>query len=293
MTGFAMGRTVRDVRGRNALAVLLAAVVLVVSLSSRALWLDPWEATPAMAALGLALVAAGQVAVATLLVGGIGWIRQSEWLLWDPVHTVFRVLVIAASATVLLSASVRMAGAWREYRHAYSDLVLFRPFVGVSADGTAISVRGEIVTGMATRFAAVAKARPDLRNVRLMSTGGVLNEGMGIAAEIVSRGLSTEVVALCASACTMAFVGGRERVVREGDVVVFHGTYLDVFGFSVDTAAPDKKVLFAGAGVSPWFIEQAVRDGHGNEWMPTAREMLEGGYATFVAPPWQGAAPLQ
>ena len=78
-------------------------------------------------------------------------------------------------------------------------------------NGTMLDFSGGISFGTAKEFETMLKAMDNVRTVRLNSNGGRIAEAQKISDLIKARGLSTYVTHQCASACTIMFLGGKQR----------------------------------------------------------------------------------
>lgn len=108
------------------------------------------------------------------------------------------------------------------------------PRVLLSEDGETLYIVGTFDEGAYLKVAQVAEPATRLRRVYLASYGGVTIEGRMIGLYIRRRGLDTYVEQVCASACTMAFIAGRERVLGPAARIGFHqGFSLDADGMIV------------------------------------------------------------
>jgi hypothetical protein len=89
-----------------------------------------------------------------------------------------------------------------------------------------ISVAGQLVAGDEERFASVSKAIENA-TVMLEGPGGLAGVGMAIGRAIALRGFSTAVGAdsVCASACGLIWIAGKERFLRPTSLVGFHAIY--------------------------------------------------------------------
>ena len=86
-----------------------------------------------------------------------------------------------------------------------------------------IDVSGGIGPGFAQQLEKELDGLPTVRRVRVnLDAGGLMEEAKRARALIGSRRLSTEVTEVCVSACTIVFLGGRERVLRSGGLLGFH-----------------------------------------------------------------------
>jgi hypothetical protein len=89
-------------------------------------------------------------------------------------------------------------------------------------NGKAIEFYGGIKIGAASDLKRLLEASPYVTLVHITTGGGRIGEAIAIANIIKERKLSTYVPYLCASAGTIVFAAGRERIVREGAKIGFH-----------------------------------------------------------------------
>ena len=89
-----------------------------------------------------------------------------------------------------------------------------------------IYVSGPIEEGDGTKFYELAELAPSA-NVFLDSPGGLVGEGLSIAAETAIRGYNTWVVdnAQCASMCAIVWMAGTHRFMGEDTVIKVHAAY--------------------------------------------------------------------
>ena len=81
----------------------------------------------------------------------------------------------------------------------------------VLANGTMLDFSGGITFGTAKEFETMLKAMDNVTTVRMNSNGGRIAEAQKISDLIRARGLSTYVTQQCVSACTIMFLGGKQR----------------------------------------------------------------------------------
>lgn len=91
-----------------------------------------------------------------------------------------------------------------------------------------IVVSGDFELGDEKKFIDVAVSRPDAI-VAFNSPGGNLIAGIEIGRAIRLKGYTTVVMngSVCASACGLAWLGGRRRVLQSKGLVGFHAAYLN------------------------------------------------------------------
>lgn len=159
-------------------------------------------------------------------------------------------------------------------RIATGDGEIGRRELRVVADGRALHYVGGIGFGAAEDASRALDAAPAVQLVILDSPGGRLGPARELRDLIRARGLATYSAEGCLSACTIAFVGGRERFLGPAARLGFH---LPEFpGLSdQDLAAEverDKRDL-ARLGVPAGFIARIYATPHDAMWFPTLDEL--------------------
>jgi len=155
-------------------------------------------------------------------------------------------------------------------------------------NGTMLDFSGGISFGTAKEFETMLKAMDNVRTVRLNSNGGRIAEAQKISDLIKARGLSTYVTHQCASACTIIFLGGKQRHLHADAKLGFHQPY-----FRGMTAA-EQRISIAreqdrlrNFGLSNDFAERANTAGPSGMWFPEQSELLRERVVTsiFTPPP--------
>lgn len=146
--------------------------------------------------------------------------------------------------------------------------------VHVSADHRTLEFSGPIVIGVTERVRAVLDAHPGITTVRLTSPGGRVVEARDLADIIRARGLTTVADGNCASACTVIFMAGRDRLLAPAGSIGFHRYR------SPDPAQEEAQAnmaidrsIFRRQGVPNWFIDQAFDTPNSGMWRPSLAEM--------------------
>jgi hypothetical protein len=144
----------------------------------------------------------------------------------------------------------------------------------VSDDGTTLEVDGPIVFGVAARVRDLLAAYPAIETVRLASPGGRVIEARDLRDEFRARRLTTVAVGNCASACIVAFMGGRDRLLAPGSNLGFHRYRSPGLGEPEAEAsmAIDRRD-FGAHGVPAWFLERAFTTPNSEMWRPTTAEL--------------------
>ena len=144
----------------------------------------------------------------------------------------------------------------------------------VSADETTLEFSGPIVFGVMRRVLAVLDAHPSITTLRLTSAGGRVVEARELSQVIDERGLSTVAVDNCASACTVLFMAGRDRLLAPTSTLGFHRYH------SPDPAQEEAEAnmavdrrYFSARGIPDWFIDRAFTTPNSGMWRPSLDEM--------------------
>ncbi|MCP3398234.1 hypothetical protein [Bradyrhizobium sp. CCGB20] len=147
-------------------------------------------------------------------------------------------------------------------------------------NGSEIEISGGIKFGLSTDFEKILNASPGVGTVHLDSIGGRIGEGERLSAIIKSRGLDTYVEANCMSACTLAFVAGRQRVLKKGAQLGFHRA-----AFAGDDGLDDsaERSIYKAAGISSSFIEHALVTRNADMWSPSEAELLSARVVTRIS----------
>ena len=141
--------------------------------------------------------------------------------------------------------------------------------------GRDIRLAGELQEGVAHRLAALLDAHPDVTRIHLTSEGGLADEGQAIGDVIAAHGLTTFVPDYCVSACTLAFVRGRERLALNDARIGFHAPFQEgLFGAMYRGDGQDQRAAYIAAGVAPDFVDSALKVDPAGIWYPTVPELL-------------------
>jgi hypothetical protein len=147
----------------------------------------------------------------------------------------------------------------------------------VMRDGTEIEITGGMKYGLSDDFQRVVAAAPRLRVVHLNSIGGRIGEAEKLRKIIKEHGFITYTSNSCVSACTIAFIAGRERWLSSGAKLGFHqGAFAGMqFGFAED--------LLKSIGASQAFISHTLTTPATSMWYPTMDELLANKIITGIA----------
>lgn len=153
-----------------------------------------------------------------------------------------------------------------------SDLSL-----SVSADGTTLNVDGSYGMGSEDAVRRALLQNPSIRRVVLSGPGGRISAAYEINRLIHARRLATRVDTGCASACTIAFLGGAERSISPNGRLGFHqGSFPGMSANDMFESNRDMRRFLVASGVTPAFAQRVIDTPHDEIWTPTPEELLAG-----------------
>jgi hypothetical protein len=147
--------------------------------------------------------------------------------------------------------------------------------------GAEIEVSGPITWGLAQQVNAALTQAPNARVVHLDSLGGRVGVALNIADIVAARHLDTYVNHLCASACTLIFLAGRQRWIGERGRLGFHsGTVAGAVNRFADVGF---RRWYERDGVPSAFLDHVFRTPPTELWFPTRDELASAHVTTGVA----------
>jgi len=152
--------------------------------------------------------------------------------------------------------------------------------IRVMNNGSEAEIAGGIKFGLSSDFEKVLNASRGVRVVHLDSVGGRIGEGEKLYELIKSRGLDTYVDIKCLSACTLAFVAGRQRILKRGAKLGFHR---GSFAGEDQVDGSLERSIYAAAGVSGTFVERAMATKNADMWRPSEPDLISAGVATRIS----------
>ncbi|MRI55903.1 hypothetical protein D8770_18335 [Methylobacterium sp. DB1607] len=151
-------------------------------------------------------------------------------------------------------------------------------------EGRDIRLSGELTEGAAERLARLLDAHRRVERIHLTSEGGLVDEGAAIGALIAERGLVTYVPDYCVSACTLAFVRGRERLVRADARLGFHAPYeTDPAGLEIAVDSAPERAAYLAAGIRADFVDAALKVRPDDLMIPDTGTLVQAGVASGIA----------
>ena len=183
---------------------------------------------------------------------------------------------------IIILGGIRLAGQLASERSALGEqwATLLGKQLGprcrirVSPDGESVKVAGGMNDGAAEALTAALDRAPGVKTVIFDSGGGWIREGRLVAAVISERELGTHVDGECSSACTLAFLAGKERTLGPRGRLGFHqvrsvgrsdlGRLLDI---------DRTKSIYQSAGLPSDFVEKVTATPSDKIWYPTVAEL--------------------
>ncbi len=165
------------------------------------------------------------------------------------------------------------------------DPALAKREIRVLRGGTEIAYSGGITFGAAAHLQTVLDAAPGARVIHLNSHGGRTLEARNLGDIIRQRGLSTYTSEVCASACTIAFMAGRQRWVGRTAKLGFHSYNFDQIMAESEAAVAtaEAKVELKDLGISESFVNRVFETSHAEMWYPSINELRAARVVTGVA----------
>jgi hypothetical protein len=149
--------------------------------------------------------------------------------------------------------------------------------VSVSPDGTTLYVDGAYGARSAETVRQALDKHSSIRRVVLAGPGGRIGTAFEINRMIRNRRLATRVDTGCASACTIAFLGGTDRSISPSGRLGFHqGSFPGMGTNDMYESNRDMRRFLVASGVTPEFAQRVTDTPHDEIWTPTPQELLAG-----------------
>ena len=153
--------------------------------------------------------------------------------------------------------------------------------VRVLRGGTEIEVSGPLTSGLTQQLDAALARAPGAHVVHLDSLGGRVGVALGIADIIAAHQFDTYVEHVCASACTLAFLAGRQRWISERGRLGFHSS--TVAGTVNRLAEAGFRQRYEQYGLPADFVDHIFQTPPSKLWFPTRDELTSAHVVTGVA----------
>jgi len=159
--------------------------------------------------------------------------------------------------------------------------------IAVAPAGDAIVAQGPIGLGYAQAIIDVFNQHPQIHQLRIDSIGGDVDNGMQLHDFLVGRGdITVEADGLCASSCTLVFLGGEQRILGVKARLGFHqfrsvlDTHVSIE--SVEGKQETYKQFMSKRGASADFIRLALAKQGNQAFFPDIDELFANNIITGV-----------
>jgi len=210
--------------------------------------------------------------------------RQSGKRFWGGAAKTLTLLgVVQLAANFVMVGTAQLAGI---YEIVSGDARVGPHEFHILADGQTLEFSGGITFGVTRELERFLNAMAGVRTVRLNSSGGRILEAQKMSDLIRSRNLTTFVAADCLSACTIVFLGGKERLMLPAARLGFHQP-----AFRGMTAADRRAAIAAEQerlqrfGLSSAFAARATSASPSGMWYPDQDELVREQVVTHVISP--------
>lgn len=153
-------------------------------------------------------------------------------------------------------------------------------------NGTELELSGGMRFGTAEELRNILNATPTVKIIHLNSGGGRINEAILIARLIRERGLITYTSSECDSACTLAYLAGRERLLSNRARLGFHSASIGGAGAKSFKDINDEfEQAMEAVQATRQFIRKALSTDNEHLWFPDSEELLANRIVTAVVDP--------
>lgn len=203
--------------------------------------------------------------------------RSTGRPLWPRLTQALLVILVVRGGVVAYDGGLQI--------HHMAKLALGRDglWTVVARDGEGIRVTGFVTFATPGKLTEQLAATVEPARIRFDSTGGYVGPAKTLREIIQARGLDTEVVGRCESACTLAFVGGAARLAGPEAQFGFHGFTLP--GVARSEIAAEEAVVkrsWLERGIQAGFVERAFAANGAGMWRPSLQEMVEANFVTHI-----------
>jgi hypothetical protein len=205
--------------------------------------------------------------------------QEKRWAIWA--HLARGMVTLGAASLAVQVVRNIGPGTFANLQIVFGAEPLAPHALRIADDGATIVLSGGIGPGVAAEFRALLDASPAVRRAELTSNGGRVAEALLVEALIRARGLETYASGFCASACTIIYMGGQERLLGPAGRLGFHRYAFPGLTSEQEALVNDKgKATLIDAGVSPAFIARAFETPAETVWITDQATLLAARVAT-------------
>jgi hypothetical protein len=207
--------------------------------------------------------------------------RQGGKRFWGAAAKALVLLGVAQlAANFVMVGTAQMAGI---YEIVSGDARVGPHEFHILANGETLEFSGGITFGVTQELERFLNAMAGVRSVRLNSTGGRILEAQKMSDMIRSRDLATVVAVDCLSACTIVFLGGKERVMLPSARLGFHQpAFRGMTAADRSAAIATEQLRLQGFGLSSAFAARATSASPSGMWYPDRDELVRERVVTRV-----------
>lgn len=216
-------------------------------------------------------------------------INNSGKYYWARISQFWLVFILANLSPAFYSIATYMHFT---YAHA-AKISDYSQYVIKSTGATDLTLIGSINYYSVEEIRRSLNNQPEIKSITLESKGGYLDSARELKRIIQARSLNTYTRFLCASGCTIAFLGGNTRVMEKDAKLGFHSFLYPYSQRLLTTYNADKKEMaeFVIAEIKKdygldqlpeWFIQHILTTESTNMWYPSMDELIEAKVVTAV-----------
>jgi hypothetical protein len=207
--------------------------------------------------------------------------KVSKTPAWGTVAQILLLLGVARTAGVFYQSFAPMMLASGKVLAGESTIPPYK--FRLMNDGKELEISGGLPYGTSTALSSFLDAAPTVKIVHLNSVGGLIEEGKKVGRLIQTKGLSTYTATSCMSACTIAFLGGKQRFLSEAGRLGFHSaSFGGLDAKDMPELNESMRNQLSAMGVPLWFINKTTDTSAKDMWFPTQQELLSAGVVNKV-----------
>lgn len=146
-----------------------------------------------------------------------------------------------------------------------------------------IAIQGFFAFSIDQAVRTTLARHPGTRLVHLESPGGRIGPARDVRDMIERGALDTYAGRECASACTIAFLAGRQRILAHDARLGFHQSFLPgVAREQLAAYEAEDRAHMTRRGVKAWFIERAFATANADMWFPSLMDLMLAGVVTHI-----------
>ena len=167
-------------------------------------------------------------------------------------------------------------------KESFNQIFLQKWDMRIARGGTELELSGGIGNGFTDELAHILDVAPAIKVIHVnLENGGLIAEAHRAGTLIHGRLLNTYVSSYCQSACTIVFLGGRERYLKKNAKLGFHSPSIP----GVDDVSPlisDERHYLKTMGLSDGFMAHVFSTPKDQMWYPDNEQLLKEGVITSV-----------